>query len=281
MSTVYHLDSMTLDEVNYVVYPKAPIQLSELSISDSSGRYDMTRLSEHELSVINEVIQIAYSKKYPSDMKAIGLANEASVIRYKPRYVLHEIIVQKYSQSITPYDLLAVGEAYRTMGAMFYTEALSFLERYIMAASQFERKAAQLFLFNAREPFLSRNIADLLNKTGYYDQALEYALRAKMADKTHAPGYVQLIGEIYRRIDPHLAVDFYDDILKEREYAFFSDLFTKERENAVASLSRRPYKRRPYKPSPDALEFQQSVSALAMEFLPNGKYYKSALHQGG
>lgn len=281
MPTVYPLNSTTLSDVKYVVYPEAPIQLPELSIVDSTGRYDMSNLSNHEIDVVNEVLQIVSTKKYPHDMKAIGLANEASVIRYKPRYILHEIIVQRHSFSEVPYDMLAVGEAYRTMGAMFYNEALSFLERYFMSASLYERKTAQLYLFNAREPFLSHNIAELLNKVGSYDEALEYALRAKAADCTHAPGYVQLIGDIYRKIDPNLAVSFYDDVIREKEYQSYSSLFAKERENAVVALSKKPYKRRPYKPPQDTIEFYQAVATLAKEFMPKGRYYKSSIFHGG
>lgn len=263
-----------LDSVEYCVYPESPFQNGDLSITDSSGRYDMTRISHHEKDIVLEVLKISRSPKYPHDLQAVGLANESSVIRYKPRYILYEIIIQQYSGSSNPLDVLAVGEAYRSKGAMFYEEALAYLERFITSSSLLQRKRAQQCLFDAREPFLSYHIADLLDKTGRYEKALTYAFKAKEKDKTAAPAYVQKIGDIYRKTEPQAAIDFYREIVKNPAYSRYSALFEKEVAKAIAQQARaKPYKRRPYKPSEDTIAFEQAVSFLAKQFLPNGQFF--------
>lgn len=255
------------------VHPEQPNQNPNLSIVDASGRYDMTRFSKHERDVISQILKVVNSGKYPPGLKAVGLASEASVISYKPRYILYEIIIQVYARSEKPLDLLAVGEAYRSQGAAFYSEALSFLERYVTTASASDRRTAEKYLFDSRDPFLSYHIAELLEKLGEYDRALVYALKAKDVDNGQAPAFVQKVGDIYRKMDPQLAIDFYNEILRTKMYAKYAGGFREELAKAVAAQSKRPYKRRGYKPPADTIEFHKAVSAAAKAFLPGGKYY--------
>lgn len=263
-----------LEEVPYSVYPEQPFQDTNLSLVDSHSRYDLTRLSQHELDIIIEILKIANSNKYPSELHSLGLANEASVIKYKPRYILHEIIIQMYSCSSNPLDCLAVGEAYRTKGAMFYAEAISNLEYFLSTASTQQRRIAQVYLFAAREPFISYHLAELLDLNRQYEQALKYAQAAMDADTTAAPGFVLKLGEIYRKINPQTSIDFFTDILSQPQYEKFAALFDRERSKAVDLINHpQPYTGRKYKPSAQTVAFEQTVSSISSEFLQGGRFY--------
>ena len=101
-------------------------QYSNKSITCGSS-YDLKRYSRHEKNVIYSVLSTA-KKKYPAKYQALGLANESSSIKYKPRYVLHEIIVLRYENSDAPLYQLAVALAYETMGASRRQRALLHFE---------------------------------------------------------------------------------------------------------------------------------------------------------
>lgn len=103
------------------------LQDSEKSIVATNGKYDMKNFSNHEIDTILNVIENT-RHKYPKRFQGIGLANESWIIKYKPRYILFEIIIQKYSTSINPLDKFAVAMAYSTKGAYFRKDAIKFFE---------------------------------------------------------------------------------------------------------------------------------------------------------
>ena len=98
------------------------------SIFTSDGKYDLTRFSPHEISTIKRVLATV-DKKYPDEYKSLGLANESYCIKYKPRYVLFEMIIQMYSKSQNYIDKLAVALAYESKGAHFRKQAINYFEQ--------------------------------------------------------------------------------------------------------------------------------------------------------
>ena len=61
----------------------------------------------------------------------MGFANESYPIKYKPRYVLWEILVQLYENSSEPIDMFACALAYEAKGALFREKALQKFEKSI------------------------------------------------------------------------------------------------------------------------------------------------------
>ena len=104
-------------------------QDSEQSIV-ANGTYDLKNFSKHESDTVKHVYNYV-EKNYPKEYQAIGLANESYQIIYKPRYVLHEIIILKYQASSNPVDKFAVALAYATKGAYFRDKSLYYFESCI------------------------------------------------------------------------------------------------------------------------------------------------------
>lgn len=72
------------------IHAESVFQDSSQSIVTENSIYDFNRLSSHEIAVIITVLRNAYSDKYHSSLRGIGLMNEAYPITYKPRYILLE-----------------------------------------------------------------------------------------------------------------------------------------------------------------------------------------------
>lgn len=133
------LDALRLEKEDTIrPYSKVPKYITDMnweqdsnqSIVDSCGKYDFTNFSEHEINTIKHVLAVT-QKKYPEEYQSLGLANESYPIKYKPRYILHEIIILKYENSLEAIDKFAVALAYSTKGAYYREKALEYFEASI------------------------------------------------------------------------------------------------------------------------------------------------------
>lgn len=102
-------------------------QDSEKSITTNDGKYDMKRFSKHESDTIRYIMKIV-NDKYPIEYQSIGLANESYIIKYKPRYILHEMIILLYEDSESVIDKFSVSLAYASKGAFFRKKAIKYFE---------------------------------------------------------------------------------------------------------------------------------------------------------
>lgn len=114
----------------FTYYPETYNQDSSKSIIGANSKYDLTRLSQHELDILNAVFSTV-SAKYPVKYQALGLVNEAYVITYKPRYILFEIAVTKYKETESYFDKFAAAFAFANKGADFRLAALKTFEESI------------------------------------------------------------------------------------------------------------------------------------------------------
>ena len=249
-------------------------QDSSRSLRTADGEYDFEHFSDHEIEVIVSVIRTAKSCKYASELKGIGLANEAYSIVYKPHYILDEIIIQKYKDSDSPFDLLAVGEAYNNQGARAYREALEYLLRYDREATQEQKDTAQEYLMVAREPSFSIQIALLYEKVGDFQNALAYAMRAMELDESSYHYTYSLVGEIYRKINPEIAIEFYQSLLEDQRYHYFQDQIIEEIGKVQKDIdSGKRYVFNPRGPSVKTRVMAAKITDAAKMFLPGGQYY--------
>lgn len=92
-----------------------------------NGSYDLKNFSKHEIDTIKHVLKIV-KQKYPKSYRSLGLANESSIIKYKPRYILYELIILKYGQSDNFIDKFAVALAYESKGAAYRKDAIKYFE---------------------------------------------------------------------------------------------------------------------------------------------------------
>ena len=149
-------------------YPDSYSQDSSQSILTQNNRYDLTRFSAHEESIIKQAVNNA-KRKYPERYRSIGLANESYVIVYKPRYVLFEMIVIKYRESTNPIDLAAVSFAYESKGAFFRKYAIQYYEA---AKDRISYKELNKFASVSAFSYLSK-IEEAYEKEHEYEKAIE------------------------------------------------------------------------------------------------------------
>ena len=251
---------------NAYIYPETVLQDSKFSITNGE-KYDFTSFSSHEVDVIRAVLNNAWSGKYPVYAKGIGLANEASPIMYKPRYVLHWIIVKKYENSENPFDALAVAAAFRTIGASARRDAIHFYEKWNETGSGSQKREAIRYFFDAREPFYSYNLADLYQRENCLEDALRYAIAAEKMNRDHAPGFPLLIATIYKKMDIQLSVEYLEKICQSNAYRYMP-VFRAELEKATELLEKGyKYKPRPRKNCKSDVEVESQIAAAAHYFL--------------
>ena len=247
-----------------MIYPENYSQ--SLSTNDTlpDGTYDFSRLSASDLCTIVEVLRVSKSAKYTTELHGLGAVNEAAQIRYKPRYVLHEIIIQTYAKSSNALDILAVGFAYKTKGAGFRKQAIDCFERYQQLAKRRDRQLAENCFFDAQEPYFSYGLAELYSSEYQFDIALEYATFAEKHNASNAPGYPQLIASILLKTDPADCVDYLRRVLINPKYWKYRNLFLNELQDAKDKVERGyKYRPRPYHPKPREIELEKHISAMA------------------
>lgn len=232
-----------------------------------NGTYDYTRLSQGENETVMSVLRVAV-KKYLPEQRALGLASEASTIKYKARAILNEIVVQAYHESVSPLDVLAVAFAYQTKGAAGRQNAILYFEKYLNATSEQIAIEAQHIIFDAREPFFSYKLAELYEQEGLWSLALKYAIKAQNANTDCAPAFPLLVGKIYRHIDPFKSQKYLQELMKDKRYQAYTPIIQKEVtlstewfENAYA------YTPKPYRPSRRVLQMENDIKGTASKYL--------------
>lgn len=244
----------------------------------SDGFYDFSFLDKNELATISTVLRSANSK-YTPEMTGLGLVIESASVVYKPRYVIQEIIIQKYKHSENPFDVLATALAYLSKGAQFRSSAIECFEKYFRSADASQRRLAAKYCPAASEPLVLLNLAELYEKENRLDEALETALKADCLNHSVSPGFPLRIGSIYLKMNPIKCVEYFSQILNDIKYSEYYDSFLKEYDNALEK-QQRGYKykpRRKKEPDTTELERRKLLEGLAREFLPGGKYYSIAL----
>lgn len=110
-----------------VYYPDTYNQDAKKSVLEPDRKYDLKRFSNHEADIIQRVLKTT-DTKYHHLLRSLGLVNESISIKYKPRYVLFDIVILKYEKSQNMVDRLAVALAYETKGAFFRRQAILYFE---------------------------------------------------------------------------------------------------------------------------------------------------------
>lgn len=170
-------------------------QDSEQSIVSEDGRYDLKRFSQHEYDTIYHVINVV-KEKYPIELRSMGFANESYPIKYKPHYVLWEILVQLYENSNAPIDMFACALAYEAKGALFREKALQKFEESIgYITPEFMQQFISYMPLNVYMKF-----SRLYESNHEYEKAIFYTeLGHKYGDKDN-PNFDKRISELEDKI---------------------------------------------------------------------------------
>ena len=199
------------------------IQDSTQSITTPDGRYDLKRFSKHELETINYIVGIIKTK-YPPKLRSMGFANESAPVKYKPRYVLWEILVRLYKDSTNPIDEFACALAYETKGTMYRKNALrKFEESISYITPEFMQQ------FNSYSPLcVYMKFSRLYESNHEYDKAIYYTQLGHRYGEKNNPNFDKRINELTektkrnpkkRKYNPsQKSLDFEKDIENAAKY---------------------------------------------------------------
>lgn len=174
----FKLKSTYQMEYQQKIHP--PKYLTEYYEQDSNqsittgASYDFTRFSAHEAHIVKQVWNTV-KQKYPPEYQSIGLANESYCIKYKPRYILFEIIICLYSKSDNPIDMFAVSLAYASKGAVFRKQALEYFEK---SEDYIDSDLLDEFI-SCLPLHIYLMFSDLYEKEHLYEDAIRYTKLAK------------------------------------------------------------------------------------------------------
>lgn len=250
-----------------MIHPEVFSQNTNESVTTAAGRYDFTRLSHQEYDIIKSVLTVADSAKYPKKLRGLGLANEAYCITYKPRYILHEIIVQRYATSKNPYDLLAVAAAYKTKGAFGRDRAIEYYEAYLKSANLFQKRTAAIYFPDAAEPFFSYQLSELYEMAYRLPEALSYARRAYAKRLTGAAGYPLRVGSVLQKTDIIECVTFYQRLINSPEYGNCAKVKSAYDEAVKKEKAGYQYKPRRSKLREQDIQIEADIAKMATQFI--------------
>ncbi|MCT6798426.1 hypothetical protein [Blautia hydrogenotrophica] len=126
----------------------------------------------------------------------MGFANENEPIKYKPRYVLWEILIQLYEDSENPIDKFACALAYETKGALFREKALQKFEESIdYITPEFMQKFISYMPLNVYMKF-----SRLYESNHEYEKAILYTELGHKYGNKNNPNFNKRIRELQDKI---------------------------------------------------------------------------------
>lgn len=171
------------------------IQDSTQSITTSDGRYDLKHFSKHELETVNHIVEVI-KEKYPLNLRSMGFANESASVKYKPRYVLWEMLIQLYKDSTNPIDKFACALAYEAKGAMYRENALQKFEESI---NYITPEFMQQFI--SYSPLcVYMKFSRLYESNHEYEKAIYYTKQGQKYGGTDNPNFDKRINELSEKI---------------------------------------------------------------------------------
>ena len=242
-------------------YPTYISQNSNDSIVSENGIYDFKKISHQEEQVIFSVLNTV-KRNFSPDYYSIGLVLESYGIVYKPRYILFELIVQKYKQSSEPIDRFAVGIAYSNKGAVYRKSAIEYIENSIndIPSDCFSLISNVYPLWG-----LYNLMSELCEKELLFEKAIEYAILS-IKNKTHLVPYDYIhIGRIYLKIETNLCVKYYEAVINSNIPKSYKDTIRIEL-NDAKEKQQKGYKYKPrIRKQKDELE--EDIKSATREYI--------------
>lgn len=256
-----------------IIHPEYYIQNPCESICTKDGLYDFNNLSASEINTVVNILTVTFSNKYPKDFRSVGMLNECYTVMYKARYITMELIIEIFAESKSPYDSLAVAEAYRSKGAAFREQAILKYEDYLQNATclQKEKISTTFALFDNR--LLYHNLSELYEKEHNPYRALKYAETAESYNREHLPLYPLHVANILIKIEPVKAVCYLENIMQSEKYQASLPMIKKALEETKQKADK-GYRYTPRKKKPTNDDIEVDISRAARQFLHGGKYYR-------
>ena len=152
-------------------------------------------------------------------------------------------MIERYKESDSIYDHLAVGLAYKNKYAAFRRSAIENIQYFIENANENDWKRAESVNPNFSKYFIHVYVAQLYEQENMIEKAYEYALLV--------PDQYELMGKILYKRDINECVEYYKNVLKDKNVnSGFKAVIKKNLDKALAKQAK-GYKFHPRKKKPE------------------------------
>lgn len=153
------------------------------------------------------------------------------------KHIFNNKIIENYSNSNNPNDILAVAISYLGEGSKFRKQSIDYFERYLKFPSNQEYFSSW---------FIYSSLATLYEQEYMFQEALTcLQILVKLDNNSNCADYTR-IGNVLTKIDINKAVQFYEALQKESFYNNYKDVFDKAYKEAL-SKQMKGYKFKPRK----------------------------------
>lgn len=240
-------------------------ELKETVNDDDPNDFD-DLCAEDRTSVMG-AISVAKSSKYKDEFCSLGVFNETTFVRPKSQEILYEVIIQRFGDSESPCDMLAVALAYEKKGAYGIEKETEYLMSYFNTAT-----AAQMTDIQDHFRFggifdNQKRLIDLLSRQGRLLDAHAYATEVEEMNDGDSFEPAKLLGDIYLKLDPINCIGYYESLMQSGKYKKFTDDIVREHKIArLAAESDRKYNTPKITITNEMIEREEKIKKAAKIF---------------
>lgn len=249
---------------------KTPYIANHLEQSNNTtvrnGLYGFQELTAEEYGVIHSVITTALSGKYPKKYESLGLLNEAYGISYKPRYILLDIVIELYTNSLRACDLLAVATALSLKGAAYRLEAL---DKYSILFSKITKQQLATigtYFVWTRPIFVYDTVSKLYEAEHDLEKALVYAKLAERQNTDRLSYYPVHIAQILLKLEPDKSIKYLRGVLWGLKYYKSKEQIKNEYKTALTKKEK-GYRYKPRKLKHTKSEIDAEIRKCALTII--------------
>lgn len=179
------------------------------------------------------------NSKLVFDIKSDALTQVFNAYSFygEEKHIFNNKIIENYSSSDNPNDVLAVAISYLGEGYTFRKQAIDYFERYLKCPSN------QKYFSNW---FIYSSLATLYEQEYMFQEALAcLQILIKLDNNSNYADYTR-IGNVLTKIDINKAVIFYENLQRESFYKNYKDVFDKAYKEALLK-QKKGYKFKPRK----------------------------------
>ena len=194
------------------------------------------------------------------DRNALKIMYETRGMYGDEKHSINRDVIQRFSNSNAPLDILAVALAYAGEGAKYRLESIDFFERFLAQPADIPRDPNAWVSLEENAPYFSyRDIYTTLGKFYtaelMFDKAIDcYHHVIQIDNGKEYVGYT-LIGDVYTKIDINQCVAYYEELKRNtRLWTKDKDLFESKYTKAL-ELQKNGYIYKPRKKTKEAPTF--------------------------
>lgn len=186
------------------------------------------------------VFQKLFKAKETSAIKL--MFNNNSIIGNK-RHTNNWNIINKYSNSNNPLDILAVAVSYDREGAKYRIQAIEYYEKFLSDPAEIPVVPNLSRLNGTPKRYISNweiysNLANLYEKEYQFEKAIFYLNKLPKESNYNNPSDYTRIGDVLSKVNIDKCVTYYLDLMKTDIYKKFKNVIDIAYKNALEKQSK-------------------------------------------